>query len=189
MTSFTGSVFMRGWWWLHIAVSIRMRLTRRAINRTSIIMKFFPILQNFARGVLALAVLLVAGGCEPQKSARGFRLPDGNIERGREAFVSLKCNSCHSVVGENFPAPEHFNIRLGGETARLRTYGDLVTSIINPSHVITARYLEELRQAKESPMTNFNETMTVAQMIDLVAFLQSHYELIVPEQRMPYYPW
>ena len=166
-----------------------MRLTRRAINRTSIIMKIFPILQNFARVVTAMVVLLAAGGCEPQKSAQGFRLPDGDIDRGREAFVSLKCNSCHSVTGETFPAAERFHIRLGGETARLRTYGDLVTSIINPSHVISARYLEELRQAKESPMTNFNETMTVAQMIDLVAFLQSRYELIVPEQRMPYSPW
>jgi mono/diheme cytochrome c family protein len=180
---------MCGWWWLHIAVSIRMRLTRRAINRTYIFMKTLPIIENAARAVLSAAVLLAVCGCEPQKSARGFRLPDGNVDRGREAFVSLQCNSCHTVVGENFPAPERFNIRLGGETARIRTYGDLVTSIINPSHVITARYVEELREAKESPMTNFNETMTVAQMIDLVAFLQSRYELIVPEQRMPYYPW
>lgn len=116
-------------------------------------------------------------------------MPDGDIDRGREAFAALRCNSCHSVDGVDFPAPERFHIRLGGESARIHSHGELVSSIINPSHVISARYLEELRKAKESPMTNFNETMTVAQMIDLVAFLQSRYELIVPGQRMPYYPW
>jgi sulfur-oxidizing protein SoxX len=153
-------------------------------------MKLSPILENTARClVIAAALVFVATGCNPQKSARGFRLPDGNIEKGREAFVSLQCHSCHTVSGDNFPAPERFHIPLGGETTRIRTYGELVTSLINPSHVISARYREELRNAKESPMTDFNETMTVAQMIDLVAFLQSRYDLIVPEQRVPYYPW
>ena len=137
----------------------------------------------------AAACLLLATACEPQKSARGFRLPDGNIDKGREAFLSLRCNSCHTVAGEEFPAPEHFNIPLGGETTRIRTYGELVTSVINPSHIISARYREELRQAKVSPMTDFNQTMTVAQMIDLVAFLQSRYKLVSPDQSMPYYPW
>lgn len=152
-------------------------------------MKTFHILKKIAGSALAAAILLSAVGCDPQKSSRGFRLPDGNIERGKEAFVSLRCNACHTVADMNFPPPTKFNIPLGGETARIRSYGELVTSIINPSHVITARYREELRQAKESPMTNFNDTMTVAQMIDLVAFLQSRYKLILPDQRMPYYPW
>ena len=30
-------------------------------------------------------------------------------------------------------------------------------------------------------MSNFNDTMTVRQLIDLVAFLQSRYELVAPE--------
>ena len=152
-------------------------------------MKILPIPRNAPALALALALLFAAAGCDPRKSAVGFRLPDGDVGRGREAFAALQCHSCHSVAGETFPAPERFNIRLGGESARIHSYGELVTSIVNPSHVITARYLEELRRAKESPMTNFNATMTVEQMIDLVAFLQSRYELIVPEQRMPYYPW
>ncbi|MEE9239773.1 MAG: hypothetical protein V3U53_01115, partial [bacterium] len=33
----------------------------------------------------------------------------------------------------------------------------------------------------ESPMTNFNEVMTVQQMIDLVAFLQSGYQPAIPQ--------
>ncbi len=152
-------------------------------------MKRFPILKKTTRSVLALALVWIATGCDPQKSARGFRLPDGNIEKGKEAFVSLQCNTCHTVYGETFPAALKFNIPLGGETPRIRSYGELVTSIINPSHVISGRYREELRQAKESPMTNFNETMTVAQLIDLVAFLQDRYKVVSPDQSMPVYPW
>ncbi len=143
---------------------------------------------------MALPVLAAAGvwwsvGCDLERSPRGFRLPDGNIDKGKEAFVSLQCNACHSVSGETFRASTSFNIPLGGESPRIRTYGELLTSIINPSHIISARYREELREAKESPMTNFNGTMTVAQMIDLVAFLQSRYKLIYPDKRAPYYPW
>lgn len=152
-------------------------------------MKILKKFENLVRIALSAALVLITTGCEPQKSARGFRLPDGNIEKGKETFLSLQCNTCHTVDGMNFPAPTMFRVPLGGETARVRTYGELVTAIINPSHVISARYREELRQAKESPMTNFNNTMTVAQMIDLVAFLQSRYTLIYPDQRMPYYPW
>jgi len=166
-----------------------MRLTRRAINRTPHLMKIQTTLRKIARRSLLAILLFVAAGCDPQKSAMGFRLPEGDIAKGREAFLSLGCVNCHSVEGEKFPAPERFNIHLGGETARIHTCGELVTSIINPSHVISARYLEELRRAEESPMKNFNDTMTVAQMIDLVTFLQSRYELIVPERRMPYNPW
>jgi mono/diheme cytochrome c family protein len=152
-------------------------------------MKTFSILKKITRPVLLVAFVLLAVGCDLERSPRGFRLPDGNVDKGKEAFVTLQCNACHSVSGETFPAPTSFNIPLGGETPRIRTYGELVTSIINPSHVISARYRAELREAKESPMTNFNDTMTVTQMIDLVAFLQSRYKLIYPDQRPPYYPW
>jgi mono/diheme cytochrome c family protein len=152
-------------------------------------MKTFSVLKKMGLPLLAAVVVLLVAGCDLEKSPRGFRLPDGNVESGKRAFVSLQCNSCHTVSGEDFPAPTSFNIPLGGETPRIRTYGELVTSIINPSHMISARYREELREVKESPMKNFNETMTVAQMIDIVAFLQSRYQLIYPDQRPSYYSW
>ncbi len=121
------------------------------------------------------------------KSSRGFRLPDGDALKGKQAFVALKCNTCHSVDGVELPPPTQFNIRLGGETLQVKTYGQLVTSIINPSHIISRRYLDELKDAKESPMPNINREMTVEQMIDLVAFLQQHYKLVQPEGTFPYY--
>lgn len=129
-------------------------------------------------GGLTLALL---AGCEPSpNSSRGFRLPDGEAEKGKQAFLELKCNKCHKVDGVELPAPGSFNLTLGGETQRVRTYGELVTSIINPSHVISQQYQIQLTNAKESPMPRFNHEMTVEQMIDLVAFLQPRYKLIEP---------
>lgn len=124
---------------------------------------------------------LLAAGCEPgPKSPRGFRLPDGNAEKGQAAFVKLQCNTCHTVTGVELPPPQAKSpvaVTLGGEVTRVRTYGDLVTSIINPSHVISANYRVELKAAN-SPMPQFNRDMTVEQMIDLVAFLQPRFKKI-----------
>jgi hypothetical protein len=53
-----------------------------------------------------------------------------------------------------------------------------VTSIVNPSHEISRRYpREQVAEGDVSKMENFNERMTVAQLIDLTAFLQSRYEV------------
>lgn len=127
-----------------------------------------------------LLAALLAGCADSPKSSRGFRLPDGDAAKGKEAFLALQCNKCHKVEGVELPSPVSFNLTLGGETVRVRTYGQLVTSIINPSHVVSAQYQKELTEAKESPMPKFNHVMTVEQMIDLVAFLQAHYHLAEP---------
>jgi len=134
-----------------------------------------------------LMVALLAGCDSGPKSGRGFRLPDGNPDKGRQAFLALQCHKCHKVDGVELPPPVSFNLMLGGETDRVRTYGELVTSIINPSHILSGRYQKELADAKESPMPKFNHVMTVEQMIDLVAFLQSHYKLVEPNYP-PHYP-
>jgi mono/diheme cytochrome c family protein len=137
----------------------------------------------------ALLVLATMSACDSgAKSSRGFRLPDGDAVKGKQAFVALKCNACHKVDGVELPPPNAFNLTLGGETARVKTYGELVTSIINPSHVLSEKYQQELAAAKESPMPKFNQVMTVEQMIDLVAFLQPRYKLVGPDYQTPHYP-
>jgi mono/diheme cytochrome c family protein len=123
---------------------------------------------------------MLAAGCGPaSKSARGFRLPDGNIEQGKAAFIALQCHQCHQVEGVELPAPEcapPVTVTLGGEVLKVKTYGDLVTSIINPSHRLAAGYEKEtIQKDGHSLMKNFNDVMTVNQLIDLVAFLQSRY--------------
>lgn len=138
--------------------------------------------------VFAGAALLALSACKNPKSARGFRLPDGNIEKGRQAFLALKCNACHRVDGVEMPPPTQFNITLGGEVPTVATYGQLVTAIINPSHIVSKKYAQEIDNAKVSAMPNLNAGMTVEQMIDLVAFLQSRYKL-KPQEYYPSYPY
>jgi L-cysteine S-thiosulfotransferase len=136
-------------------------------------------------GVVLLMLLTAA--CTGPKSAAGLRLPDGDVQRGQAAFLELKCNTCHTVAGTEIPLPskDYAYVRvvaLGGEVRQVKTYGALVTSIINPSHSLAPGYPKELiTKGNESAMANFNDTMTVRQLIDLVAFLQSRYEFVPPE--------
>jgi len=83
------------------------------------------------------------------------------------------------------------SVVLGGESRTVKTYGELVTSIVNPSHSLALGYPKELiTQGGQSAMTNFNDTLTVRQLSDLVAFLQSRYRLETPGFRgRPIQPW
>jgi cytochrome c2 len=134
-------------------------------------------------------VSICAGGllaCTPSpESALGFRLPDGDAAAGRAAFVDLQCHACHEIDGIELPTPAQsgpLRIELGGEVSKVKTYGELVTSVINPSHKLAWDYPpEQVARGGESLMRVDNEVMTVQQLIDLVAFLQSHYEVVIPE--------
>jgi mono/diheme cytochrome c family protein len=136
-----------------------------------------------------LAAVALTACNEGPKSGKGFRLPEGDAEKGQAAFVSLQCHTCHQVVGVNLPAPASkgpINIFIGGEVTKLRTYGDLVTAIINPAHGLAPGLdKKKMEAAKLSPMPEFNQVMTAAQMIDLVAFLHPRYKRLDPT---PYYP-
>jgi hypothetical protein len=119
-----------------------------------------------------------------QESSFGFRLPDGDANAGRQAFVNLGCNSCHEVEGVPIRYLEGVvHVQLGGETTRVRTHGELVTSIINPSHKIAPSYREPGAVLEgESLMTYLylNQVMTVQELVDLVAFLQPTYRVVQP---------
>ena len=143
---------------------------------------------------LGIAVLGIAAGCDTgPKSARGFTLPDGDVERGEATFISFRCYDCHSIKDVQLPVaeePGQVLVQLGGKVARIKTYGELVTSIINPSHRLATGYAEaNVARDGKSNMTVYNDVMTVRELIDLVAFLQSHYELRVYDHTIysPYY--
>lgn len=140
--------------------------------------------------VLALASLIL--GCTPApESAKGFRLPDGDAVAGRATFVALQCYGCHTIDDEVFPDSgdgDRFQVTLGGPTSRVETYGELVTSIINPSHKLAPGYEEAAVSANgESKMRVYNDEMTVTQLVDLVAFLQTTYDVIPPITVYPIY--
>lgn len=143
-------------------------------------------LKQFAAlaGVLGLTFL---GACRTYPDYTGdFRFPilQGDIARGQQAFVSLGCNLCHAVDGVELPRPAAapITVELGGELMFAKTYGDIVTSIINPDHVLSERYLEQLPREQRSNLHSspmyLNPEMKVSELIDIVAFLNSRYSLL-----------
>jgi sulfur-oxidizing protein SoxX len=142
-------------------------------------------------GVVLATLGLVLTGCDSSlKSTSRFRLPQGSAENGRAAFVALKCTDCHSLAGVDLPKPTATPdkvVMLGGEVARLRTIGDLLTSIVHPDFAIS----DKLPRPKgpmpaNSPMRVMNDQMTVTQLIDLVTFLQPYYKQLPPPIDMHY---
>lgn len=142
---------------------------------------------------LLFALFVAIGGCNQNpKSGAGFRLPDGDANQGREVFLYMQCNQCHTIAGTELPAipfADPAYVELGGKVATVKTYGDLVTSIINPSHKLASGYAKEkVSENGKSNMYTYNRHMTVQELIDLVAFLQSHYDVIPPQFDYRIYP-
>ena len=133
----------------------------------------------------ALAGTLLTAGCA---YTPGFSFPieEGNINDGRQAFLDHRCHQCHSIAGLTLPELAGASppvLMLGGEIIAAKNYAELMTSIINPTHVISERYREQLQLDTlvpgESPMpTPQLDTMSVRQLINIVAFLDSRYMLI-----------
>lgn len=138
--------------------------------------------------VMVASLAFVICGCRQpslrseEKSPRGFELPDGDPDRGREAFVALRCSSCHEVagLGDELPRPVAMpdtGVELGGLGMREPSDGELVTSIVNPSrHLYPAGEAERITSGSGSRMGNLNEAMSVQNLIDIVAFLHERYE-------------
>ena len=136
--------------------------------------------------LICLLILLLPVGCGPmEKSGIGFRLPEGNVEQGKLAFLELDCIRCHSIAGEDatrdVEMPRDIHVVLGGETTRVKTYGQLVTSVIYPDHIILPKYRADfVDRDGNSEMPDMTEDMTVRQLIDVVTYLQSTYKLKSP---------
>ena len=140
-----------------------------------------------------IGLFLIISGCgQDPASGRGFRLPDGDAEEGRQVFLYMQCNQCHTVAGMALPAVAGADppyVELGGNITRVKNYGELVTSIINPSHKLANGYAKErVSENGESNMYVYNRHMTVQELIDLVAFLQSRYRIVPPPFDYRVYP-
>lgn len=133
--------------------------------------------------VLIGLTFIALAGCEQNaNTGTGFSLPEGDAATGKIVFVELGCNQCHSVADiERLPTDDADipNVVIGGSVARVKSYGDLVTSIINPSHKILGRYDPKMVKNEDgsSKMLIYNDVMTVTQLVDLVTFLEGNYEL------------
>jgi hypothetical protein len=89
-----------------------------------------------------------------------------------------------SELGE--PAPDaEMRVILGGPASRVQTYGNLVTSVINPSHRVRRGSAEMKNPDGSSRMRSYNDVMTVQQLVDLVTFLKAHYKVWTPPTSYP----
>jgi mono/diheme cytochrome c family protein len=150
-------------------------------------------MQRSIPGFLLLVSILALSACGADRmSEKGFSLPEGNVLNGKAAFLYMHCHECHSVAGEALPAlvrTEPPFVELGGKVSRVKTYGELVTSIINPSHKLAQGYpLDVITNDGETKMPVYNGYMTVQELIDIVAFLQPHYDVFVPQYEYRIYP-
>lgn len=118
----------------------------------------------------------MAGGHEAHGTPEGwiFRLPEGDPRAGRRAFVDFECYSCHQVVGESFPKAQG----MGGVGPDLSRMGSLhpaeyfAEAIINPNAVLTEGS-GFLGPDGKSRMPSYAASMTLQQLIDLVAYLRT----------------
>jgi sulfur-oxidizing protein SoxX len=133
-----------------------------------------------------LAVLLC--GCEQgPHSSSGFHLPEGNAQNGKAVFLAYGCHTCHQVAGVDLPKPTvqpPVPVVLGGVVERPMTDGYLVTSIIDPSYKLAGYPTQQVAVNGQSRMPHSYDRMTVQELRDLVAFLQSRYTV---RRTMPEY--
>ena len=147
---------------------------------------------RFGIALVIIIPLAFLSGCEKaQAPVKGFILPPGDATLGKQAFVEIGCPKCHTVVGANIQQPpsEQFHIELGEDNRRVRHYGDLLTSVVNPDHKVSAAYRvqDESKDEISSPMPKFASTMTVEQMLNIVEFLHQAYEKSQDEYLGHYY--
>jgi sulfur-oxidizing protein SoxX len=149
---------------------------------------------------LAIRLALLIGfaalaGCERQEPVKGFVLPRGNADHGLDVFVQFNCHHCHSIPDvvlpdRGFDPP--FVVTLGGEVQRVKNYGELLTAIVYPDHIISPKYRNLLMQAGKNPdltpMPYFGDSMTVTQLTDLVEFLHGQYKRLMPVYYKSHYP-
>jgi mono/diheme cytochrome c family protein len=140
--------------------------------------KTAPILLVLGAAAFVTACAASSSGTS-SRSGEGFTLPEGDPEAGKQVFVQSQCSFCHAVEDvEGLPEPvaqPPVPFTLGQETDRM-TDGELVRSIIDPSHFVSEAYPKASTQVGgESRMPAYRNTLTIQQLIDLVAFLRRAY--------------
>jgi mono/diheme cytochrome c family protein len=113
------------------------------------------------------------GGVPP-----GWQLtfPEGDPGAGRAVFVKLECYQCHTIQGEQFPQSSTQSAALAGpELTGMGSHHPaeyFAESILNPNAVIVTGPGYTGADGS-SIMPDFRQSLTVAELIDLVAYLKS----------------
>lgn len=130
--------------------------------------------------VLGIVLSLVLFGCnaeEPVSKAVAVDesevlLTGGSAEAGRTAFFDLRCNLCHGVMEESLrvATTPNYGPVLTAEHGAQPTLR-LATSIVKPTHSMSPAFKEVTKGS--SPMGDYNNVMTVRQLMDLIAYIKS----------------
>ena len=144
-------------------------------------------------GILSLSGLIfLVSGCwkksEPETSHHSsgeqtpgnwkFTLPPGDSASGKQLFVELECYKCHEVKGESLPTVAETEKGIGPELSQMAGMHPpefFAESIVNPNAVIDPEDKEKgfLGPDGKSRMPTYSEVLTVKQVADLAAYLNS----------------
>jgi mono/diheme cytochrome c family protein len=112
-----------------------------------------------------------------------FAIPAGDHHAGRQVFIDFECFKCHEVLGEDFPAPKAEQGDVGPALSGMGAMHPaeyFAETIIDPNASVAWRIKHHKTETKgylgadgKSKMPSYNETMTVQQLIDVVAYLKS----------------
>jgi uncharacterized protein involved in high-affinity Fe2+ transport len=113
-----------------------------------------------------------AGGVPP---GWRFTWPDGDSRKGREVFAKLECHQCHEVKGESLPPVTPDPARRGPALAGIGNHHPaeyFAESILDPNAVIVTGPGHTGPDGL-SIMPDFRDSLTLAEAIDLVAYVRS----------------
>ena len=108
---------------------------------------------------------------------RGWKFtlpPGGDPARGRQLFAELECYKCHTVQGAGFP-PLGSDGKTGPELTRMGAHHPaeyFAESILAPNNVLLSGP-GWIGPDGRSTMPSFADSLTVTQLLDLVAFIKS----------------
>lgn len=129
------------------------------------------------------------GGPVKQRSAlampKGWRfaMPAGDHHAGRQVFIDFECFKCHEVRGEDFPAPKAEQGDVGSVLSGMGAMHPaeyFAEVMIDPNASVAWRIKHHKTEQKgylgadgKSKMPSYNDTMTIQQLIDVVAYMKS----------------
>lgn len=112
-----------------------------------------------------------AGGVPPGWK---FAVPAGDPVKGKEVYAALECYSCHVADGEGFP--DKATDRTGPQLTGMGAHhpGEyFAESILDPNTVIVEDVPDWVGADGRSTMPSYNDSLTLEQWINLVAYLKS----------------
>jgi mono/diheme cytochrome c family protein len=103
-----------------------------------------------------------------------FALPGGDAAKGRQVFVDLECYKCHAIQGETFPGSGGDAKNVGPELTGMGGQHPaeyFAESILAPNAVVLDGPGYTGPDGK-SVMPSYADSLSVTQLVDLVAFLK-----------------